>query len=130
MPSPSVPFPLIPDQPDVEFRFTIKTARELERATRNMGGLAGLHLRGSNVEAVVVTTFYAMRWNKPKLTEDKVVDLIQDYIDHGGDVVVLINTLTKALNESGVYGKPTHDTDTEDDAADPLASTTTETPTM
>src|SRR4051794_6030255 len=106
MASPSVQFPLVPGQPDVDFRFTIKTARELERATRHLGGLAGLHLRGSNVEAIVATTLFALRWRQPKLTEDKVVDMIQAFVDEGGDVIALTNTLTKALSESGVYGKP------------------------
>jgi len=116
MASPTVPFPLAPGQPDVEFRFTIKTARELERATRPFGGIAGLNLRGSNVEALVVCTLYALRWNRPKLMEDKVIDMIQDFVDAGGDVIDLTNTLTKALNESGVYGKPaTPDDESEGD---------------
>ena len=128
MASPTVPFPLIPNQPDVEFRFTIKSARDLERATRQFGGIAGLNLRGSNVEALVVCTLFALRWAKPKLTEDKVVDLIQDFVDAGGDVIELTNMLTKALNESGVYGKPaTPDADGEGDGNPSTA--TTETPT-
>ena len=127
MASPTVPFPLVPGQPDVEFRFTIKTARDLERATRQFGGIAGLNMRGSNVEALVVCTLFALRWNKPKLTEDTVVDMIQTFVDHDGDVIALTTTLTKALNESGVYGKPATPEAEEEGDANP--STATETPT-
>lgn len=127
MASPTVPFPLVSGQPDVEFRFTIKTARDLERATRPFGGIAGLHLRGSNVEALVVTTLFALRWNKPQLTEDKVIDLMQNFVYAGGDVVALTTALTKALNESGVYGKPEKPED-EEGGENPL-KTATETPT-
>ncbi len=127
MASPTVPFPLIPGQPDVEFRFTIKTARDLERATRQFGGIAGLNMRGSNVEALVVCTLFALRWNKPKLTEDTVVDMIQTFVDDGGDVVVLTNAVMKALGESGVYGKPT--TPDAEGEGDANPSTATATPT-
>lgn len=106
MASPTVPFPLIPNQPDVEFRFTIKTARLLERATRPWGGIAALSVRGNNVEVLIAVALHAMLWNKPKLTEDKVIDLIQAFVDNGGDVIALTNTLTKALEDSGVYGQP------------------------
>lgn len=129
MASPTVPFPLVPGQPDVEFRFTIKTARELERATRPFGGIAGLHMRGSNVEALVVSTLFALRWDKPKLTEDKVIDLMQDFVDAGGDVVALTTALTKALNESGVYGKPEKPEDESQEGDKNPLKTATETPT-
>lgn len=129
MVSPTVPFPLLPDDTDVEFRFTIKTARDLERATRPFGGIAGLHLRGSNVEALVVTTLYALRWNKPKLTEDKVVDMMQAFVDAGGDVVALTTALSKALNESGVYGKPEKPEDESQEGDGNPSPPETETPT-
>jgi hypothetical protein len=117
MASPTVPFPLIPDQPDVEFRFTIKTARLLERATRPWGGIAALNLRGNNVEVLVMVTHHALLWKQPKLAEDKVIDMIQTFVDEGGNVVALTETLTKALDESGVYGRPeTPASESESDA--------------
>jgi hypothetical protein len=113
---PLVPFPLIPEQPDVEFRFTIKTARLLERATRQWGGISGLTMRGNNVEVLVTVTHHALLWNKPKLAEDKVIDWIQDFIDAGGNVIDLTQALTKALDASGVYGRPEGSAESEGDA--------------
>lgn len=125
MTAPSVPFPLIPDQADVEFRFTIKTARLLERATRPWGGIAALNLRGNNVEVLVMVTHHALLWKQPKLTEDKVIDQIQTFVDAGGNVVELITALSKALDESGVYGRPdvtTIDDDKEGESRPPMAT--------
>lgn len=120
----SVPFPLIPGAPDVEFRFTIKTARDLERASRHLGGIAGLTLRNNTVEVLCILTCYAMRWNDPKhkMTEDKAADLLQAFIDNGGDVGALLTALTKAVQESGVYGKQDADEETADET-DPQTAT-------
>jgi hypothetical protein len=119
----TVPFPLIPNAPDVEFRFTIKTARDLERATRHMGGIAGLTLRNNTVEALCALTCYALRWADHKMTEDKAADLIQGFIDGGGDVGVLLEALTKAVQLSGVYGRQEEETS----EADPQTATATTT---
>jgi hypothetical protein len=104
MPAPTVPFPLIPDQPDVEFRFTMKTARALERACGN--GLDHLLMQGKTVEGLVKLVCYGLQWQDARLTEDKAVELIQTFIDHDGDTVALIRAARKALDESGVYGRP------------------------
>lgn len=128
MASPTFPFPLIPNQQDVEFRFTIPTARQLERAARPWGGLQALSLRGNNVEVLVACTWHALLWNKPNLSESKVIDWIQAFVDNGGNVIDLTNVLTKALDESGVYGrpaKPVTDEETEGEGdANPLTTTT------
>ena len=99
----SVPFALIPGQPDVQFRFTIKTARELDRASQY--GVQVLLKNGQTTDAIVLMTCYGLRHAMPRMTEDKATDLIQTYIDNGGDSMELFKALFKALQESGVYGK-------------------------
>jgi hypothetical protein len=104
--SPTVPFALIPGQPDVEFRFTIKTARDFERAARPHGGIEAIRYRGGATEVTVMMTLYALRWKMPRLTDDQVVDMLQVFVDEGGNVSDLIMAIDKALTESGVYGRP------------------------
>jgi hypothetical protein len=78
---------------ETEFRFTIKTARELEKSAGQ--GIAYLVARGQSVESLVLLVCYGLRWNRPKLREDDAVQLIQDFLDAGGDV----NKLSEALGE-------------------------------
>jgi hypothetical protein len=132
MTAPTVPYPLIPGEPDVEFRFTIATARLLERATRPWGGIGALTLRGNNIEVLVATTHHALLWNKPNLKEQKVIDWIQAFVDEGGDVIEMTNALNRALEMSGVYGKPDKpevDDDEPEGVANPQTPTTAATTT-
>jgi hypothetical protein len=99
----SVPFPLIPGKPDVDFRFTITTARQLDKASEY--GVQVLLKNGQTTDAIVLMTCYGLRHINPKMTESKAEELIQQYIDHGGDAMDLFNALFKALQASGVFGK-------------------------
>ena len=110
----SVPFPFKvgPPNPDksiplieVEFRYTTKTARQLERACNgNIERVLGL---GRSVDAAVLLVCYGQRWHQASefLTEDEAADQIDEFISAGGNVTDLVVALYKALNESGVYGK-------------------------
>jgi hypothetical protein len=102
------------------FRFTIKTARELEKAAGS--GIAYLVARGQSVDALVLMVCYGLRWSHPKLREDDAVELVDAYVDAGGDVTQLMSALVKALNESGVYGHVKADPPKVNllDGADPL----------
>lgn len=109
---------------DAEFRFTTKTTRAMERSAGN--GISWVIARGQSVEALVLLVCYGLQWKKwPKgkttaeMTEDWAVDLIDAFIDAGGEVEELSKAVYKALDQSGVYGKPKTDGDV------PLATTTT-----
>lgn len=105
----------------VEFRFTTKAARALERAAGS--GIGWLIARGQSVEAMVLLLCYGLQWAFPKMTEDKAVDIIDAYIspERKGNAKDLSDALAKALQESGVYGR------SEDEGERPLDPTTTET---
>lgn len=107
----------------VQFRFTTKTARALERAANT--GIGWLIAQGRSVEALVLMLCYGLQWQYPKMTEDKAVDIIDAYLEAGGNTKVLSEAVTKALHESGVYGRE------EDTTPSPFVtstSTATETP--
>lgn len=93
----------IPLEP-VEFRFTTRAARQLERACN--GNIEQVLGRGKSAEASVLLVCYGLMWADPKITEDKAASMIDEFIDAGGDVVDLVVALYKALNASGVYGRP------------------------
>jgi hypothetical protein len=99
----SVSFPLIPGKPDVDFRFTIATARQLDKASEY--GVQVLLKNGQTTDAIVLMTCYGLRHINPKMTEAKAEELIQQFIDGGGDAMDLFNALFKALQASGVFGK-------------------------
>lgn len=88
----------------VEFRFTTKSARLLERACN--GNIDQVLGRGKSAEATVLLVCYGLLWADPKITEDKAAGLIDEFIDAGGNVVDLAVALYKALSTSGVYGQP------------------------
>lgn len=102
----SVPFPLIPGAPDVEFRFTIATARQLDKASTY--GVQLLLKNGQTTEAIVLMTCYGLKHMNHRMTEAKAEELIQQFIDppNNGDTTLLFTALFKALQESGVFGKP------------------------
>jgi hypothetical protein len=87
---------------DVRFRFTIRTARELERAS--VVGLSLLLARGQTVEALVLLVCYGLKWERKTMNEDHAVNLLDQFVEAGGNVNSLAEALRKALNESGVYG--------------------------
>lgn len=97
----SIPFPLKPGEIDVQLRFTIRYAREMER-------FAGcnyhtLFARGQQVDAVCLMTCYALKHDDPKMTVDKAVDLVSAYVDGGGNIVTLYEALEEAMKHSGCY---------------------------
>lgn len=116
----SVSFPLIPGKPDVEFRFTITTARQLDKASQY--GVQVLLKNGQTTDAIVLMTCYGLKHINPRMTEQKAEELIQQYIDNGGDAMDLFNALFKALQESGVFGK------TQGDEANPTRAEATSLP--
>jgi hypothetical protein len=131
MTSVTFPFYVVPpraDKPeltfrDAEFRYTTKTSRRLERAAGC--GIATIIARGQFVESIVLMVCYGLQWKDQKMTEDKAVDLVDEFVDAGGDVVKLREACIDALNKSGVYGKvESDDANTKpegDEAAAPLA---------
>lgn len=128
MSAPSVFFGLIKGKMPLEFRFTIPTARLWEAALRPYGGIQALLMRSNSLEVTIITTHHALLWNQPKLTEEKVVHMIEAFVDNGGDMKDLNAAITKAMNLSGVYGKPDPESDstTEGEGSDdPLDATAT-----
>lgn len=119
----TVPFPLKPGQAPVEFRFTVPNVRQLELEAGV--GIDLLRLRGQSVHALCLLVCYGLKWSDKTMTVDKAAGLIQTYIGDGGSIKDLSNVVVKALNESGVYGKPT-----EDAGDEPDPTTTTETVTV
>lgn len=109
---------------DARFRFTIRTTREMEKSAGCGVGL--LQARMQSIEVVVLLVCYGLRWDDKKMTEEKAVDLVEKYLDAGGDVIKLSAALVKCLNTSGVYGKP--DPEVEGDA-NPTKTTETSTAT-
>ena len=112
---------------DIGFRFTIRTALELERAS---GGLQMLLARGQSVWALVLLVCYGLKWNRKKITEDDAIQLLDQFVEADGDTRALTQALSKALNESGVYGPDADKTKSKIDLslpaepeADPLAPT-------
>jgi len=111
----SVSFPLIPGQPDVQFRFTIATSRELDRASTH--GITSLLRNGQTTDALVLMTCYGLKHADHRMTEKKAEALIQTFIDDGGNAAKLLSALTDAMQASGVWGR--------DDGDEPNPSTET-----
>jgi hypothetical protein len=136
----SVTFPFFVGKPDpdtkkitfkdAEFRFTTKTSRQLEISAGC--GIEWLIARGQSVHTLILLVCYGLMWNKNlKMNEDKAIDLIDAFVDAGGDTSELTKACMKAMNSSGVYGlpeqkddekKPTETKDGEDNSAAPLPS--------
>lgn len=122
----SVTFPFFVGKPredkslpfeDAEFRYTTKFARQLEASAGQ--GIAFVMARGQFVESLVLFVCYGLKWTDKKMNEDKAVDLIDAFIDAGGNAQHLRDACLKALNASGVYGPDeTADSDKKDDETD------------
>lgn len=103
----TVSFPLRPGKADVEFRFTIKSARQLEEAAGT--GIGMLLATGQHVRALVFLVCYGLRWQDVKMTEQRAMDLIETFLEAGGSTKDLSEACLKALNQSGVYGPSDED---------------------
>jgi hypothetical protein len=99
----TVPFELIPGKAPVDFRFTIKTARELDRASTH--GITTLLRNGQTTDALVLMTCYGLRHADHRMTETKAEELIQRFVDEGGNAADLLKALTEAIQASGVWGR-------------------------
>lgn len=99
-----IEFPLRPGEIPVIFRFGIKAARDLERAA----GCNYLQLftRHQQVEALCLLTCYCLKHDDPTMTVDKATDLLELYVDKGGNMATLTTALMQAVNLSGAYGTP------------------------
>lgn len=102
-----VSFPLYEGQIDVEFRYTIKAARALERQAGCNYQM--LFARGQQVEAVCLLLWAALLHVDPKLTTEKAVDIVEGYVDRTGNILPLYEALQKAMNASGCYGEAVRD---------------------
>jgi hypothetical protein len=131
----SITFPLRPGKPPVEFKFTAKYARQMERAAG--AGIPMLLVSGRTVDALALLVCYGLKHMRPNMTEDKAIDWIQTFIDNGGNVRELSEAVMQAMNASGVYGpsEPAEESAAADDddedgpappAADPTLTTTSE----
>lgn len=100
-------FPLYLGEIDVEFRFTIRAARALERAAGC--NYQTLFARGQQVEAVCLLLWAALLHADPKLTQDKAVEIVEQYVDRTGNILPLYEALQKAMNASGCYGEAVRD---------------------
>lgn len=119
----TVEFPLKPNQPPVKFKFTVPSARRMELEAGV--GIDTLRVRGQSIYAICLMLCHALSWQDKTMTSDKAADLIEAYIDGGGDVVKLNEALIDAINTSGVYGKPKDSADSDGAGADPTPSPST-----
>jgi hypothetical protein len=103
----------------VEFRFGTKEAYALEEAAGS--GIQWLIAQGRSVKALVLLVCYGLRQTYPKMTEQKAIDIIDAFRENGGNVKLLSEAASKALHESGVYGREEMDQASEETDADPLA---------
>lgn len=103
-------FPLRPGEIEDEFRFTIRAARDLERAAGC--NYQTLFARGQQIEAICLLTCFALKHVDKSMTVDKATDLVEAFVDSGGNVVALYEALQKAMNKSGCYA-PAEVDDTE-----------------
>lgn len=105
-------FPLREGEIQDEFRFSIRTARDLERACGS--NYTMLLARGQQIEAICLLTCYGLRHQKKdaRLTVDQATDLVEAYIDRGGSIVALYEALQEAMNRSGCYRTREEDVDT------------------
>lgn len=93
---------------DTEFRYTTRSVRAMERSAGC--GLAMLQAQLRSVETLVLLVCYGRTFDDRKMTEDKATDQIDEFLAAGGSVTELADALFKALNASGVYGKPRDET--------------------
>ena len=112
-----ISFELRPGEIPVLFRFNFKGAREMER-------VAGCNYqtlleRRQQVEAISLMTCYGLRHDEPTMTVDKAVDLIDAYIEKGGNIVQLYEALQTAMNHSGIYGPAPKDDEKSADRPSP-----------
>jgi len=103
----------------VEFRFGTKEAYGLEEAAGS--GIQWLMAQGRSVKALVLLVCYGLRQTHPKMTEQKAIDIIDAYRENGGNVKLLSEAASKALYESGVYGRDESDAEGEGTDDGPLA---------
>ena len=106
----------------VEFRFGTKEAYGLEEAAGS--GIQWLMAQGRNVKALVLLVCYGLRQTYPKMTEQKAIDIIDAFRENGGNIKLLSEAASKALYESGVYGRDESEPDAEDTDESPLAQET------
>lgn len=88
-------------------KYTMKTARQLEAAARalNGSGIAALMAGAQIPDVIALLTCYGIKHEDPKMNESKAEDIVQIFIDNGGDVEDLYDKLTDALIASGLYKK-------------------------
>lgn len=104
-------FPIRDGEIPDEFRFTIKSARALERAAGC--NYTMLIARGQQIEAICLLVCYGLRHQKKDaaLTVDQATDLVEAFVDRGGNIVELFEALLLAMHRSGCYTpKPLDDT--------------------
>jgi hypothetical protein len=100
----TVKFPIIPNKPPLDFKFTVPTTLELEEAAGM--SIDMMRLRGQNLKALVLLVCYGLKWDDPSMTEIRARKILGRFVEAGGDVVELTKALVEALNVSGVYGRP------------------------
>lgn len=100
-----VDFPLHgPGEAPVVFRFTIRAARDMEKAAGC--NYQSLFAKTQYVDAVCLMVCYGLRHDDPKMTVEKAIELVETYIDKGGRIIDLYFALQKAMDKSGCYGNP------------------------
>ena len=106
----------------VEFRYGTKEAYELEEAAGT--GIAWLQAQGRSIKALVLLVCYGLRQQHPKMTQQKAIDIIQAFVERGGNTKALSEAAAKALRDSGVYGRDETDATATEDGDDPLGEAT------
>ena len=87
-----------------KLRFDFNAIADLEqKAGVGIGALLSEEKIGFNTLRLLL--WAALKWEDRKLTSEQAGDLMQDFVENGGDLTYISVLITKALEKSGMLGK-------------------------
>jgi hypothetical protein len=91
------------DKKPRQLRFTVTALTSLEEQAGC--GIRELLSRKQDVYATVLLLRYGLEWADRSMTQKRAAQLLQTFLDEGGDITTLWEGILKALNQSGAYGR-------------------------
>ena len=87
-----------------KLRFDFNAIADLEqKAGVGIGALLSEEKVGFNTLRLLLWS--GLKWEDRKLTSEQAGDLMQDFVENGGDLTYISVLITKALEKSGMLGK-------------------------
>ena len=87
-----------------KLRFDFNAIADLEqKAGVGIGALLSEEKVGFNTLRLMI--WAGLRWEDKRLTTDQAGEMLQDFVENGGDLTYVSVLLTKALEKSGILGK-------------------------